>query len=322
MAGQCELAVLEHHVAKECSHEDSLGRPSAVDPGARPGETEPLGDARERLALTPCARQVDPAQERGFLVARRRERTTQEDREHTRELVELLGEDEEFAAALRIGFPQQELGQDRLKLLSHGVEAPQRGVPGVGEASLRVRPAEELDQAARRQGARQLDKTIHQIDFGHGDVDRCVHAELVDDLIERAAELSGVLLHVAHASAEQARRRDGDDDAIDGHARARTAHKAQKRAPLAAVSGLFGARVAARGVEQDGFVGEPEVAVACRSRRREPRELGGELEARFVKQRTLAASRLANHQVPGQCVDAVAPQPGTAQFVHHHAEAI
>ena len=84
---------------------------------------------------------------------------------------------------------------------------------------------------------------------------------------------------------------------------------AEERQPLVVV--FFLRRPAAGGVEHDGFVGQPPVAVAraaeALDRAPPPPRRVRELQARVAQRRALAGAGRADDRVPGQQVQRVAP---------------
>ena len=114
-----------------------------------------------------------------------------------------------------------------------------------------------------------LGEALDEIHLGEDGVDREVDLQLFVQFVEAPADRVGVRRHLLRRQVENVGDADRDDHAVDRLARAVLAQHVEKGEPAAAI-GLgvrILRRVAAGGVDQHRFVGEPPVAIA-RARRR------------------------------------------------------
>ncbi len=184
-----------------------------------------------------------------------------------------------------------DLGLGRLRRRSRGCCAErERGAPDLAALAL-AEVGEELDEAA------------DEVGLGEHHVDRHDHLEAGHHLVDAGAELLRVLVDLLLVGVGEVGEADRHDDAVERLLRAVALEHVEEGEPLLVV--VLGGRVATGGVEEDGLVGEPPVAVAraadalAPTRGVEEREV----EPRGLERGGLAGARGADDHVPGQRVE-------------------
>ena len=297
-----EPLVGEDHAHEHVAEEEALRldllrarlfRRAAQTEGAAHG----ADDAIEGLALLQAAGEVEAAEDRrraGPLGERGLEEVGEaalDGRELERELVDLL-------LQLAVALERHALEAAGVELLDQDVEL------GVEQLAGRALVGVEEDGRAPRlralallQIAEELGEAGDEIDLGEEHVDRQGLLERDLHLVDARADLGGRLLDLIVGRVEQLAHAHRDDHAVQRLLGAVLEQRLEERHPLVVIVRLGG--VAARGVEEDGLVGEPPVAVARAAHAAHAAALRievRELEAGVAQRGGLAGAGRADHQ--------------------------
>ena len=207
------------------------------------------------------------------------------------------------AALRRVLMLQQLRGAPRQALREVGQARPEigRDAGGIGVEH----QAPEVLALRGVEIAEGFDKAGKQVGLGHQQIDRKGEIELAAQLVQARRDRCRLAREFC-AAVQQVRHADADDHAIDRLHRPVPAQQRQELLPFpgvgCGVAVLCG--VASRGVDEDGVLAEPPVAVtrAAGTRERVAPEPLGERKAqtRMQQRRGLAAPGRTDDQVPGQ----------------------
>ena len=270
--------------------------------GGRPRMPEALQCRRNRPALDPPAREVDAAQEGSRIVDVALERRAGEGRDRLAELLQLLGKLEDSSPCGAIRSPDDQLVREQVqppRKLFEGLADPQIGI---GHATLIVRPTECFTEPVGRQALRHLGEALDLIRLGDEEIDRSIQAEAELDLVQGPAQAAAALLELGRIHRQELLDRDREDQAVDGAVRATAPELAENLLPLLPIIIRFAGEVAARRIEHDGFIEEPELTRLGRPENPRVGVLGRQVEARLLEHAALAAALGTDDQVPGKLV--------------------
>ena len=142
-------------------------------------------------------------------------------------------------------------------------------------------------------------------------IDRKLDLQLANQLVELAAQLAGIGRDLGSVLPDQVVGGNGDDQAVDGNVAAILAHQPQEREPLLAIRGvLIAVRPAARGVQENRFLGKEPVTIARTSGAGGLGNAQRKVQAGVLDRRRLSRRRLADDQVPGEEVYGAAAAAG------------
>ena len=271
--------------------------------------------AVDRTAFLGSAGEVQAAQQRAFLVGVGLEHAVEELAEAFAQGGELLREAVDQVAPRRVALLLQAFHQARGETLfeqgEFAVEHRQRAFRALAVVEGEGHPP-DLRAFLAVQAVEELHEARHQVELGQHHVDREAHPELLVQLLDACADRLGMGGALGVAAQQQVGKADGDERAIDGAALALGLEQVEEAQPGGLVHlgvAVLGG-IAAGGVQQHRFVGEPPVAVA---RAADPADRPGahlrgerEVQAGIHQRGGLARTGRADDHVPGQLVQ-VAP---------------
>ena len=331
--GRAEHRFAEDDVAEQAVEEEGAAllraQPAGLATFDAEGAGEGAGQAVDGRAFLRRRSEIDAAEQRRPLALMRRERLADEFGDRRADGGELRREraDERAAVQVRLGLqPGQHAllehadptlgfrGERRDGVLNGALPVGQGDAPHL-LARFPVEVAEELGEAGEKVG------------FGQQCVDGEAHAELGLEFGDAAADRPCVQQPVgAGGVADHVGERDGDDDAVERLFRPGPLEQVEEGLPARPVDGGVGivGGVAARCVDQHGFVGEPPLAqpgAADAGERAAAHLLGQrEFEAGVEQRGGLAGAGRPDDDVPGLLVDGAALAARLAQRRHRRAE--
>lgn len=152
-------------------------------------------------------------------------------------------------------------------------------------------------------------EAFKQVRLGHHHVNREADTQLFMQLRQPLAQVDRLLARGFRGERQQIGNADGDNDAVNRLAAAILTQQADKFQPLPGILNLLAllSGVAPRGVQQDGFVSEPPVAVAGAANAAQSGFTEAirqrELQAGIDQRRGFTSARCADNDVPRQLVE-------------------
>ncbi|MNQ40754.1 hypothetical protein D3C85_544150 [compost metagenome] len=277
----------------------------------RHGADQPV----DRAAFLGATGEVQAAQQWPFFIGIGLEHGIEEAGQAVADRRELLREAVDQVAPRRVPLLLQALHQPLGETLLEGGElrreSHQRALRALavvqGEGG-----APDLGAVFLAEVVEELHEARHQVELGEHDVDRETHSELAIQLLHPGADGLGMGGALGVAAQQQVGQADGDEGTVDGPTLALGTQQVEKAQPGGLVHGgvaVLGG-VAAGGIQQHGFVGEPPVAVARTAHTANGAAAHlrgqGEVQPGIDQRGGLARAGRADDHVPGQFVQ-VAP---------------
>ena len=301
----------EDHLAQQVVQEEALAAPRGAGPRGGHVAKAALHRAQhlvDRCAFLRARGEIEPAQHRIDLVARRPEDTLEQRQHPVLEHGNLRGKTEDGNARHAVGLLVHAVGDLGRKPRQQRVEFG----PGMRQCRLLAAGWPEggtpdLLAARDTETAEELGETGHEVGLGEKDVDRNLDPEDLVKLHQAVADGSSMSGEAVGVALQDVLEADGHDDPVHRLARAVLLEHVEKRHPALAVGlGVAVMRgVASGGVDQHRLLGEPPVAVAgAAAARHRAAGLGQrKLDARIQKRRCLARAGRADDDIPWQFVE-------------------
>ena len=313
-AGETGLA--EHHFLQQPLDEVRFSPSGRRRDGVRRHPVAPADGADQpidRRTFLGGAGEVHAAQQDRLIETSRSEDLGDELRERVAQRRHLLRKRKHSRPAANIAILLHPREHFRVQPRDQLVELRGEGLRRFAAERLVVREghAPDLRPSFLRQVVEVLHEAGNQIALGHHHVHRQLDVQLLVDLVQPPARRLDVDFPPARALRHEVVRADRQDDAVQRPASPVLLEQGQEFRPAGGVGlgvGILG-RVATGGVEKDGFVGEPPIAIAraadAAQRPFSHALLERKLQPRIEQGRRLPGARGADDDVPRQVIQAV-----------------